>query len=481
MPAGNRPDLQDRLAKARARKIRTDEELAQLRVEARSRSLNDDELEHQESLEREAEKLRDEMESVTQSIARVGALADAVRGAAPGSAVLEDGVDLRSGGDADRSRDPSSSVRDQALRALEARSGEMAPADADRIDSLIRRDRTGADARYIIAVANEHYISAFERYCRDPQTAHLRFDGAEVEAMRATTAATEYRDMLAGIAAQGGLALPFTLDASVNLVGSGAISPLREISRLRTITTHEIKLVNSAGIVAAYAPESTEVGDNSPSLTQPTAVPERFHAFVPASLELTQDWGALAEELRSMFADAVAVLESEKFLRGSGIDEPEGLLTGLGPTEEVLTAAVTTFAAEDAYALAESVPARWRGRSTFIASLPIIFDARRFAGPGSTEPEVVNEALDRMVGRPLRELSTMDSTIVGDKKILVCGDFGQFSIVDRIGQQVQVIGALFGPNQRPTGQAGFYLFGRNTSVVQTADAFRVLDVRGAGS
>jgi hypothetical protein len=46
---------------------------------------------------------------------------------------------------------------------LEGRSGDLAPADIDRLDGFVRRDKLGVDARYIAAVSSEAYERAFAK------------------------------------------------------------------------------------------------------------------------------------------------------------------------------------------------------------------------------------------------------------------------------------------------------------------------------
>jgi hypothetical protein len=56
-------------------------------------------------------------------------------------------------------------------------------AAADRLDEVLRTgDPAAQTARYVSAVGNEHYRSAFGKLLRDPMQGHLRFDPAEVDA-----------------------------------------------------------------------------------------------------------------------------------------------------------------------------------------------------------------------------------------------------------------------------------------------------------
>jgi HK97 family phage major capsid protein len=99
--------------------------------------------------------------------------------------------------------------------------------------------------------------------------------------------------------------------------------------------------VSSAGVTAEFAAELTETTDNSPTLAQPTVSTEKAQAWVPFSIEIGQDWASLQTELARLFADAKATLEADKFLNGSGTNEPKGVYAGLTTTQRVQTATTT--------------------------------------------------------------------------------------------------------------------------------------------
>jgi hypothetical protein len=123
-------------------------------------------------------------------------------------------------------------ARDGALRVVERHSGHLEPAAADRLDALVRYgDPRGTEARYVTAVADEAYRSAFGKMLMYPQDAHLRFSGQEVEAVRAVNDVMVERALsLAG--ASGGFAVPFELDPSIMITSTGATNPIRQISRV---------------------------------------------------------------------------------------------------------------------------------------------------------------------------------------------------------------------------------------------------------
>ena len=70
----------------------------------------------------------------------------------------------------------------------------------------------------------------------------------------------------------------------------------------------------------------------------------------------------------------------------------------------------------------------------------------------------------------------MDSTIVSgsDDYVLLLGDFEQYIITDRVGTTVMYNPLVLGSNRIPTGQAGWFAFGRVGADVVTSNAFKLL-------
>ncbi len=94
-------------------------------------------------------------------------------------------------------------ARDAGLRMIEryTESGELRSEAADRLDELVRRhDRSGVDARYLAAVGDPAYNTAFGKLVADPAQGHSRFTPAEVEAVQKVAA----RGELAAIRLPGG-------------------------------------------------------------------------------------------------------------------------------------------------------------------------------------------------------------------------------------------------------------------------------------
>jgi HK97 family phage major capsid protein len=376
----------------------------------------------------------------------------------------------------ERDTAPGGEDRQAALRALEARSGEMEAEATDRIDDLIRRDKLGTEARYLRAVAEPAYLSAFMKKVSGGGGAEAMLNRDEQAAMEAVGAAMSERALQIGEGKLGGFAVPFTLDPTIMLTSGGSVNPLRQLASVATITGSEWKGISSAGVTAAFAKELTEVGDNTPELSQPAIKPERAQAFVPASIEATQDWSNLQEELRRLFTDAKETLEATKFATGDGTDEPAGIITGA--TEVLESAEAGKVGIADYYALQAALPPRFQANAHTLMALAISNAAYRLVGGGSTEPSLFNEDRSQFLGKPWAELSTLDATIATGKNVAVYGDIAAgFKIVDRVGLTIEVIPHLFGENNRPIGARGFYAFWRTGSKVVNKAALRVLKVK----
>jgi HK97 family phage major capsid protein len=245
---------------------------------------------------------------------------------------IEDGDGAKGGQGVHRPRptgigSQATEARDAGLRTIERYrdGGDLRSDAADRLDELVRRrDPTGIDARYLEAVGDPAYNSAFGKLLADPAQGHLRFTPEEVTAVQKVSAVEHQRGLVSGVGAQGGFAIPFSLDPSVLLTSSGALNPIRDVARVIQIATREWKGISSAGVTASYDPEASEVSDDTPVLAQPTITSAMGRAFVPFSIEVGMDWQGIQHELANLISDARDVLDSTMLYSGTGTDQPSG-------------------------------------------------------------------------------------------------------------------------------------------------------------
>jgi HK97 family phage major capsid protein len=373
------------------------------------------------------------------------------------------------------------------LRAIEHHRGVLSPEAGDRLDGLIRHsDPVGIGGRYLDAVADPAYLTAFGKMIADSTTGHLRFSPEEVEAVRRVSQVESERAMSIGTGSAGGFAVPFQLDPTILISGTGVLNPIRQIANVETIVAHEWRGITADQIAANFTAEATEAADSSPTLVQPDLVTMKAQCFVPISIELFMDWTSLQQQLTNMISDAKNNLEATKFLTGTGTNEPGGILNigstgGLTTTQRVQTAVSATYAVGDPWLLKAALPPRFIPRTTYAAGPGIWDKTYRFVAQGSTtEPRQFSDG-DRggdFLGAPKVEYSPMAVTTTTGSKIIIAGDWSQYKIVDRIGMQVELIPHLFGATNRfPTGQRGIYAFWRVGAGVLMPNAFRYLEVQ----
>jgi HK97 family phage major capsid protein len=375
-------------------------------------------------------------------------------------------------GNGSRSMSPVERDRDTALRAIE-RQSFPAPA-LDMLDSIVKRDGDGTESRYIAAHANPAYARAFGRILSRPGTAQYENTPEEAEALR--TALEANRAMAVGTGSAGGYGVPIAIDPTIALTSDGAINPLREIATVRSITTSEWRGVSSAGVTAAFGAEASEVADGTPTLAQPTIVPERATAFVPFSFEVGGDYPGFQQEIAKLLADAKDVLEAEKYVTGAGhgSHEPQGLLVGATGT---VAGGTASYAVAHVYNMRNALAPRFQPRARWLSSLAIKNGIRRLVGTADAdEPLLFNDAGDQLLGKPWHEVSDMPTATTAGNDILVYGDIAAgFEIVDRIGMSIELVPHLFGGSGRPTGQRGFLAWWRTSSGVINQSAIKLLE------
>ncbi|MBM3675773.1 MAG: phage major capsid protein [Actinobacteria bacterium] len=309
--------------------------------------------------------------------------------------------------------------RDRSEAAL-ARAGDDADVSKDAIERFGRaldRDDRGEVAEWAVTSADPAYRSAFSKVLRDAQSAHLKFTDAEAHAFRR---ANESRAALSLTGANGGFLVPFTLDPSVVITSAGTTNPFREIARQVTITTDDWNGVSSAGITAEWLSEGSEVADASPTFAQPSITVHKAAAYVQASYEVWMDAANLEDELARLFRDAKDNLEATAHATGSGSGQPYGIVTelnqGSAPSRIAGSSGAADLVVADIYAMKNSLPARHRPNSAWVAEGSTWNVVRQFAtgsGPQSAFWADLGVATPAtLLGRPTYESSAMDSTRV---------------------------------------------------------------------
>jgi len=348
--------------------------------------------------------------------------------------------------------------RDGARKVLESRytpqlhgvSKEEAQSD---IDKLIGMDREVA--LRTIVTSSPAYKREFGMY--------LKTNGGVIgqEMQRAASLTTT----------AGGYAVPVELDTTLLITNAGVISPIRQLADVRQTNRNTYEFLNTAGITASWDGEAAEVSDDAPTLAQPIAYLEKAQAFVPMSIEISEDWQNIMGDLARGFADAKERLESSAYLTGLGhsSSQPQGLIASGGATSVYVTATTAVLAVADLYGFENQLSPRYRRNASLVMSKAAANKIRQFdtAGGANLWEYLGNGTPGRLLGYPTYEWSDITSAVTtSGSTIAVFGDFSYFKIIDRTGLNVDFIPHLFSTVAgRPTGQRGLYAYWRTTSQV----------------
>jgi len=455
----------------------------------RMREINDEltPLGKHENLTRSQEERFNELNFEFRALTRIGELAEIREQARGGNVVTPRSA--MSGTDDDRDRDVwGDAITTRARRNIDAanRSGTLPSDAAENAERLVTTGPHGersAAARWAAVAGDPAYLRAFAHMVADPTRGHLMWTEEEREAFAAVQRYQSEERAMSLTTTEGGALVPLTLDPAIHLSNAGAINPLPQIARVVTTATDSWTGINSSGATAEWLAEEAEAADGAPTVDDEPIPVHKGSCFVPFSYEVGMDAVNFTSEITRVMVDSIAVQEAVAFTTGSGSDQPTGFVTALtGTASEVNAAADDTFAAGDVYALQNALPARFSGNASWLSSLPVMNLIRQFETTGGALkfPELAN---GQLLGRPIRENSTMDSTVTTtgavSNFILAYGEWKEFVIVRRIGTQVELVPHLFGASRRPTGQRGFHAWYRTGSDVLVNNALRMLDVASA--
>ncbi|MEE2056608.1 phage major capsid protein [Rhodococcus artemisiae] len=384
----------------------------------------------------------------------------------------------------DGQRNTGNTLRDQALRAVERNhtDGYIHDDAAAVAEALVERSES---AREWASVAGDpHYASAFAKMVRDTERGHMLWTPQEQRAFQLAQA-YQQRDMMIGTGSKGGLMVPMHLDPAIILTNNGTLSPLRQVSRVVTISGASAwNGISSAGASSEWIAESTEVADGSPTLAQPSIPVHKYDCFVPYSVEVEGDAANFLPELQRAIVDSVNSLHDTAYTIGTGSGQPTGIVTALAassPSVVVAGGGTEVYDADDPYKLQNALGARFQANAQFMAALPTINTFRKFETTAGAWrfPELRQNPL-QLLGRNLVENSVMDSTLNAAATEanygIIYGDFQNFVIVDRVGTTIELVPHLFGSNGRPKLQRGVILWGRTGSDSVNDNAFRMLNV-----
>jgi HK97 family phage major capsid protein len=311
---------------------------------------------------------------------------------------------------------------------------------------------------------------------------YMRAHGKYLARGRDALTTEELRSLQSGSDADGGYALPFTIDPTFILTTDGAANPIRDIGRVVPITTKSWQPVTTAGISASYNTEVAAATDTAPQFADGEIVPLTVKALVKFTAAYAEDFGlaSLQGEVGRLIQDAKDALEANKFITGQGTaanpDEPEGIIWKLDDdgTSLVPSNAFDRDALDD---VSGDLGERFQTPAVFVGHRKIMQKARALGSAGEPGNSIYDPLARTLLGYPARISSYMDDTTTAGDEPLVIGDFSRyFVIVDRIGLSTEFIPNMFDSSGDPTGERGILARWRNTTKVLSVNAFRLLQL-----
>jgi len=381
----------------------------------------------------------------------------------------------------DTRRLTNSEARDRALRVLDSRdAGDLSAPAKDQVERFARRDHVMA--RRILVTENEDYRSAWLKMVTDPHPV------LTPEENRAVQAWYEFRAMGDWTTTAGGFGIPVFIDPSIILTAQESGNPFLSIARQVTVNTNQWKGVSSAGVTWAFQTEAATATDNSPTLAQPAVLVHMARGFIPFSIEVGQDYPSFASEMSTLLAQGYDELLVDKFTRGSGTNEPKGILTGLSATagDRVVVTTPGSIVAADPYKLWAALPQKYRRGASWLMSIGVNNAIRQLGAANVFHGYTVNlpaEWADQLFGKAVYESPYMPPTTTWTTTAegqAIVGDFSNFVVarnggmsVELIPQLVQQVTAGSGPAV-PTGQRGWFAYARIGSDCSNVSGFRLL-------
>ena len=323
--------------------------------------------------------------------------------------------------------DPGGDMVEKAIADLtatvEKRLGEIEK-KADHTALVERMDKIEAKANRAKGEEKDEKAAATAE--RKAFAAYLsRGDSAPADELKTLTVAND---------PQGGYLAPPEVASEFirNLV---EFSPIRSVASVRQTTAPAVIYPKRTGVTnAKWVGEIEERPKSEPSFGQAQIEVHELATYVDVSKQLLADSGGQAEaEVRQALAEDFGQKEAVAFVSGSGVKQPEGILTN-DAIPVVNNGHATNLGTDALIALMYALPAMYRNRGTWalngttLAALRTVKDAN---GAYIWQPSLQVGQPESLLGRPVIEMVDFPDVAAAATPILF-GDFSGYRIVDRL-------------------------------------------------
>lgn len=268
-----------------------------------------------------------------------------------------------------------------------------------------------------------------------------------------------------GVVADGGYLVPTEFQTTV-------ISALNDLVLMRqlgtVIRTSSITKIPLAGAkpTFAYIAENGVFGETDAKFGQVSLDAFQAGGIIKASNVLLKDAFIDVEQyIRGLVVSGLEALEENKFILGTGVGMPTGVVVGssLGTT----TASASAVTADEIIDLYYSIRAPYRDKATFMFSDTAMKAIRKLKG---TDGQYIwgmglGQAPDTILGRPVKSSSVMAGLGTGNK-FGIFGDMSYYQVADRGEMNIQRLNELYAA----TDQVGFKCDNRNDGILTLSES-----------
>ena len=279
--------------------------------------------------------------------------------------------------------------------------------------------------------------------------------------------------MQEGVSTDGGYLVPTEWDNRL-------IDTLDEENIMRklgtSITTsgeHEIT-ISATKPAAAWLSEGDSLTFSNATFNQRTLKAYKLAVGVQVTNELLTDaMFDLETFILDQFGKALSNAEEDKFINGTGTNQPSGILNDaqIGVT----TTSTTAITSDEIINLVYSLKRPYRKNASFIVNDSTLAAVRKLKDSTSNylwTPSFNAGEADRLLGYPIYTSAYMP-TIAAGQKVILFGDISYYNIGDRGVRTFQQLNEVYAPNF----MTGFLMSERVDGVLVLLEAVQVLQMK----
>jgi len=219
-------------------------------------------------------------------------------------------------------------------------------------------------------------------------------------------------------------------------------SPIRQYASVRTTTAPSVKYPKRTGVTnAQWEGETEESSGSEPGFGQLEIPVHKLTTYVDISEELLADSASAEAEVRLALAEDFGQKEALGFVSGSGVKQPEGVMSNADILHTV-NGHATALSAEKMIDLLYALPAAYRNApgAAWAMNGTTLAAVRKLKDGQSNflwQPSFQAGQPETILGKPVVEM--VDLPDIGDGNYpIVFGDWSAYRIVDRLALSILV-------------------------------------------